>query len=99
MPGRGTETITVKRLDHRDYERWDRFVQDQPTASFFHRAGWRDVAERAFGHQTHYLYAESLGNITGILPLARWKKLAVGVTARERWRLPACRFLLSSLGA
>ncbi len=78
MPGRGAETITVKRLDHRDYERWDRFVQDQPTASFFHRAGWRDVAERAFGHQTHYLYAESLGNITGILPLARIRSFLFG---------------------
>ncbi len=50
--------------------RWDAFVMQCPQATFFHRAGWKEVIERAFGHRTHFLYAERNGNIEGVLPLA-----------------------------
>jgi FemAB-related protein (PEP-CTERM system-associated) len=49
--------------------RWDAFVERCPEATFFHRAGWKTVIEQAFGHRTHYLYAESAGHIQGVLPL------------------------------
>ncbi len=49
-----------------------------PDATFFHRAGWKTVLERAFGHRTHFLYAERNGQIEGILPLAQVKSLLFG---------------------
>ncbi len=39
-------------------------------ATFFHRAGWQRVIERALGHKTWFLYAELEGEIQGVLPLA-----------------------------
>jgi len=41
-----------------------------PQATFFHRAGWQPLIERAFKHDTYFLYAEQQGRIVGVLPLA-----------------------------
>lgn len=60
--------VRLMRAD--DAARWDEFVLDCPEATFFHRAGWKTVLERAFGHKTWYLYAESEGRIEAVLPLA-----------------------------
>ncbi len=49
-----------------------------PEATFFHRAGWKEVIERAFGHPTHYLYAESDGVIQGVLPLGHVRSRLFG---------------------
>lgn len=57
---------------------WDRFVQDCPEASFFHRAGWQRVIRRIYGHPTHFLYAEQDGAMTGVLPLAQVNSLLFG---------------------
>jgi FemAB-related protein (PEP-CTERM system-associated) len=62
--------IQVKTLDDGAMRRWDAFVEAAPQATFFHRAGWKTVIERAFGHRCHFLYAERDGAITGVLPLA-----------------------------
>lgn len=62
-------TVAVKRLRPEDMARWDDFVLACPEATFCHRAGWRDVIETAFGHDTHFLYAERDGRIEGVLPL------------------------------
>jgi FemAB-related protein (PEP-CTERM system-associated) len=48
---------------------WDRFVDAAPEATFFHRAGWKEVIERSFGHDCHFLQAKRGGRITGVLPL------------------------------
>lgn len=61
-----------------DTQRWERFVEDCPEATFFHRIGWRQVIERSFGHRTHYLLAERGGEVAGILPLAEVKSLLFG---------------------
>lgn len=61
--------ITVHDLDDAAVPRWDRFVEACPQASFFHRAGWKAVIENSLGHRGHYLYAESGGDILGVLPL------------------------------
>jgi FemAB-related protein (PEP-CTERM system-associated) len=53
-----------------DAARWDEFVYACPVATFFHRAGWKEVIESAFGHHTYFLLAEENGTIQGILPLA-----------------------------
>ena len=57
---------------------WDRFVEDCPEASFFHRAGWRDVIKHSFGHDTYYLYAERAGEIVGVLPLVHIRSRLFG---------------------
>ncbi len=62
--------LQVKVLGRADYQRWDAFVENCPEATFFHRAGWQEVIERAFGHCTYFFYAEAGGEIQGILPLA-----------------------------
>jgi FemAB-related protein (PEP-CTERM system-associated) len=48
---------------------WDRFVEAAPGATFFHRAGWKTVIARAFGHSCHFLQATRDGAVTGVLPL------------------------------
>lgn len=54
-------------------QRWDEFVEACPQATFCHRAGWKEVIEKAFGHRTYYLFTESRGKVTGILPLGHVK--------------------------
>ena len=44
---------------------WDRFVAGRPEATFFHRAGWRAVVERAFGHACYFLQASRDGACGG----------------------------------
>ena len=70
----------IKTLDVANYSRWDDFVQTSTDATFFHQAGWKDVIERSFGHKTYFLYAESEGKITGILPLVHINSLFFGNT-------------------
>ena len=56
-------------------------------ATFFHRAGWKSVIERSFGHRTYFLYAEAGGRIEGVLPLAEVSSLLFGHTLVS---LPFC---------
>jgi len=70
--------VTVRRFDAADATRWDAFVRQCPSATFFHRIGWRDVMERVFRHRTHYLLAERDGEIEGVLPLAHVKSRLFG---------------------
>jgi FemAB-related protein (PEP-CTERM system-associated) len=80
-------TLVVKGLDADNIERWDAYVTGAETATFFHRAGWKTVLERAFGHKTHFLYAENEGGIVGILPLAEIKSALFGHSLSS---LPFC---------
>ena len=61
-----------------DRDRWEAFVAACPEATFFHRIGWKDVLERVFKHRTHYLLAESEGQLVGVLPLAEVKSVLFG---------------------
>jgi len=60
------------------HQAWDAFVLAAPAATFFHRAGWQRVLREAFRHDTHFLYAQEAGRITGVLPLAHVKSLLFG---------------------
>ena len=68
----------IKKLDAENYPRWDNFVLARTDATFFHLSGWKEVVERAFGHKTHFLYVETEGQITGILPLVHINSLLFG---------------------
>jgi len=70
--------VVVKQLVASGSENWDAYVQSAADATFFHRSGWKSVLERAFGHTTHFLYAENGGAIVGILPLAQIKSMLFG---------------------
>jgi len=78
---------TVHLLQAADRQRWDAFVLQCPQASFFHRAGWKEVMERSFGHRTFFLYAEVDGQICGVLPLAQIKSMLFGNSLSS---LPFC---------
>lgn len=80
-------SITVATLDAQGGDRWDAYVQQAPRATFFHRAGWKTVLERAFGHRTYFLYAEQDGKVVGVLPLAQIKSVLFGNTLSS---LPFC---------
>src|SRR5258706_14205278 len=81
------EAVQVRELQPADFSRWDEFVSGCRDATFFHRAGWKTVIERAFGHRTFFLYAEAAGRIEGVLPLAEVKSLLFGHTLSS---LPFC---------
>jgi FemAB-related protein (PEP-CTERM system-associated) len=85
-----TFQVTVRTLQTAqaaDVQRWDAFVSGCPHATFFHRAGWQQVIERAFGHRTHFLYAEMDGRIVGVLPLAHINSFLFGNSLSS---LPFC---------
>jgi len=70
--------LQVKELQPAEHSRWDEFVSSCPEATFFHRAGWKTVIERAFGHRATFLCAEADGKIEGVLPLAEVKSFLFG---------------------
>ena len=72
--------LACKPLDAASAPAWDAFADAMPDATFFHRSAWAGVIERAFGHATHFTYAERDGAITGILPLAHLKTRLFGNT-------------------
>ncbi len=81
------DPVRVAELQPADFSRWDEFVRGCAEATFFHRAGWKTVIERAFGHRTYFLYAEAGGRIEGVLPLAEVDSLMFGHTLAA---LPFC---------
>ncbi|SDA18664.1 FemAB-related protein, PEP-CTERM system-associated [Nitrosospira sp. Nsp11] len=82
-----TEAPSVHLLQPQEEKKWDKFVSACPEATFFHRAGWQAVIQRAFGHKTWFLYAESEGEIQGVLPLAEVKSHLFGHSLSS---LPFC---------
>jgi len=70
--------LRIRLLDDDAAPAWDRFVQGEAAASFFHLSPWRGVIEQEFGHATHYAYAEQDGAIVGVLPLARMRTRLFG---------------------
>ena len=79
---------SVRLLEPQHVQRWDEFVMSMcPEATFFHRAGWQTVIERAFGHKTWFLFAESDGIIQGVLPLAEIDSVLFGHSLSS---LPFC---------
>ena len=43
----------IKTLTDLDNPAWDKYVENTPAATFFHQSGWKQVIERAFGHNTY----------------------------------------------
>lgn len=79
--------LTIGTMRPHQRARWDAFVLQCPDATFFHRAAWQSVIERAFHHPTWFLYAERNGEICGVLPLAQVRSRLFGHTLCS---LPFC---------
>src|SRR5262245_43619126 len=70
--------LQVRMLTDATMARWDQFVQASSTATFFHRAAWKTILERSFGHRTYFSYAEAHGEMRGVLPLVHVKSRLFG---------------------
>jgi FemAB-related protein (PEP-CTERM system-associated) len=81
--------LQIHDLDAASAVRWDAFVDACPEATFFHRAGWKQIIDGIFGHPTFFLYAESGGHIRGVLPLAQVKSWLFG---HSLVALPFCSY-------
>jgi FemAB-related protein (PEP-CTERM system-associated) len=57
---------------------WDAFVESHPEATAYHAWRWKDVFERAFGHETMYLAAVDGDEVKGVLPLALFSSRLFG---------------------
>jgi FemAB-related protein (PEP-CTERM system-associated) len=73
-----TGELRIRRAESGDLARWDAFVERCPEATFFHRAGWKEVLESVFRHRAHYLLAERDADVVGVLPLAQVKSWLFG---------------------
>jgi len=82
-----TAGLDVRVATSADLARWDAFVDRCPEATFFHKAGWKEVIGSVFRHRTFYLFAERDATIVGVLPLAQVKSLLFGHTLVS---LPFC---------
>ncbi len=59
-------------------EVWNAYVNGHPSATMCHQFAWKDVIERAYGHQTFNLMAREGTRTTGILPLVLVRQPFVG---------------------
>lgn len=57
---------------------WNAFVHSSPRASFYHRAEWRAINQRCFGHESVYLGAIDGDALVGVFPLVRLKSRLFG---------------------
>ena len=73
-----TSPIEIKYLDRDKIQEWDNFVLSNDDATFFHRAGWKSVIEKSFGHSMYYMYALHDNKIVGILPLGHVRSRLFG---------------------
>src|SRR5262249_34894755 len=70
---RAMSHLQVRTLTDATIPCWDQFVESSSVATFFHRAAWKGILERSFGHRTYFCYAEEKGEVRGVLPLVHVK--------------------------
>jgi FemAB-related protein (PEP-CTERM system-associated) len=73
--------VQIIRCDASHDAKWNEFVHASPRASFYHRAEWRSINERCFGHATAYLGAFEGDRMVGVLPLVHLKSVLFGSVA------------------
>ena len=61
-----------------DRGEWEAFVDSRPSCWHYHRIGWKEVIESAYGHQCRFLVARDKGTMAGILPLAEVRSRLFG---------------------
>jgi serine/alanine adding enzyme len=72
--------VSIALLENETKE-WNAYVSNHPGASLYHRAEWRELIRRTFGHKAYYFTARDKGHrnrIRGILPLIRLQSRIFG---------------------
>jgi serine/alanine adding enzyme len=71
--------MSISLLSEREAGEWDDFIRSHPRASLYHRAGWRPLVTRVFGHDAPYLVSRGTdGALNGILPLVHIRSRLFG---------------------
>lgn len=70
--------MKINELTKNDIQRWNDFVFQHPDGSFYHRAEWKEVLERTYGHPMYFFFAEENGEIKGVLPMGQVKSRLFG---------------------
>jgi FemAB-related protein (PEP-CTERM system-associated) len=70
--------MQVTLLDSSNIHKWEKYVENHPDATFYHRYEWKQVIEKSFGHKTYYLMANDNDEVTGILPMVHLKSFLFG---------------------
>ena len=70
--------MQIKLLSKAEIPEWTEYVELHPDSSFYHKAEWKEVIEKSFGHKTYYLMAIEGDSVVGILPLVHLKSFLFG---------------------
>jgi len=70
--------MKINYLSKPDIPDWEKYVDNHPGATFYHKIEWKSVIEKSFGHKTYYLMALDQDDVVGILPLVHLKSLFFG---------------------
>ncbi len=79
--GRPRGTMNIREYRDSDAGAWDGYATGHPRGTFAHLTGWKRVFEKAFGHRSFYLLAESTespGRIVGLFPLFSVRSVLFG---------------------
>jgi len=70
--------MEITHLDNSDLPKWERYVDNHPDSTFYHRHEWKEVIQKSFGHRTYYLMTVDDGHVVGILPIVYLKSILFG---------------------
>ena len=73
-----SKTYYIQTLTKQHYSQWDTYVKSHKEGTFFHLSGWHTVIRNSFSHACYFLFAESAGEICGVLPLVEVKSTLFG---------------------
>jgi len=72
------DSLQIKSLTSQDIPRWNQYLSDASTGTFFHRAEWMGIFENSLSHKAYYLFAEVDKSIKGIFPLVHIRSRLFG---------------------
>lgn len=72
-----SEQFSILQLED-EYNSWNDYVDSNPAASLYHRAEWKYLIKKVFGHECYFYYASKNNQVVGVLPLVRLKSKLFG---------------------
>lgn len=70
--------MEIKQLSDSDISVWNDYLSNHPFSTFYHKAEWKMIMEREFGHRTYYIMAMDRTEVVGVLPLVHIKSMVFG---------------------
>jgi FemAB-related protein (PEP-CTERM system-associated) len=71
------EQVSIVELTD-EIDDWNTYVESNPAASIYHRAEWKELIHRVFGHECYFFYAVSSERVVGVLPSVRLNSYLFG---------------------